>query len=58
MDADGQLVTDDFYKSELLNKYFASVGVTDNGIKPSVLEKNAGDKLNSVILLKPVCLEP
>ena len=53
LDVECQLVTDDLYKSELLNKYFTSVGVTDNGIKPSVLEKMPVTNSTVLFLLKP-----
>ena len=56
-DDDGKLVTNDLYKSELLNKYFASVGVTDNGIMPSVVYDTPSNKLNSIIFTKASVLK-
>ena len=49
-DSDGNIVFDDCDKAEMFNKYFASVGVVDDGISPlcsNNLENNL--KLENVL---------
>ena len=57
IDDDGKLVTNDLYKSELLNKYFASVGVTDNGLCLVSFMILLAINLIVLFLLKQVCLK-
>lgn len=48
-DNDGQHVTSDIDKAELLNSYFSSVGVQDNGVYPEFKRRVADDiKLDTV----------
>jgi len=53
----GQAVTNDMDRANLLNEYFCSVSVPDNGIVPNFSDKSGSGKLDSVVFSRNVVIK-
>ena len=57
IDANGKLLTDDLDKATVLNNFFGSVGITDNGHQRTCIPPDLDDPLCSVIFTPTAVLK-